>query len=324
MKDSNQNSIIGEGIEDKKKAIVAGVQYRQAGKIYTFETNDCELARGDLVIVEAEQGTSMGTIVIPPHEVDYKDLPSKLKKIVRRASEEEKKEQLAKNEKALGFFELFCRKIKEQKLSMKPLGAELVDGDRKIIFTFFAEERVDFRQLVKELASELHMRIEMHQIGARDEIKYVGGIGTCGLVTCCFLHLRQFQSISVQMAKTQGLTPNPAKLTGICGKLKCCLAYENPIYAEIRQRLPKVGMLVSTPKGDGKIIDLDVLSEMCTVRVEDGLEVRVSAKDIRPQKEKIKKVNVGSAISVSEEIPEEKKDSKEKKEKKKKVSTKQK
>jgi cell fate regulator YaaT (PSP1 superfamily) len=274
--------------EPQKKTLVVGIQYRPAGKIYTFETTERELARGDCVIVEAEYGTSMGMVIVPPREVSDSDLPSGLKKVVKRASEEEKREQLARNERALEIFKLFCRKIKEHNLPMKPLDAELADGGRKIIFTFFAEERIDFRSLVKELASELHMRIEMRQIGARDEVKCMGGTGTCGLVTCCFLHLRQFQSISIQMAKTQGLTPNPAKLTGICGKLKCCLAYENSAYAEIRQRLPRIGMFVSTPKGDGKIVDLDILNEQCVVRIGEGIEVRVPAKDIRPQTEKAK------------------------------------
>lgn len=274
--------------EPQKKTLVVGIQYRPAGKIYTFETTEKELSRGDCVIVEADYGTSMGTVIMPPCEVPDDELPSDLKKIVKRATEEEKKEQLARNEKAMEIFAVFCKKIKQHDLPMKPLDAELVDGDKKVILTFFAEERIDFRSLVKELASELHLRIEMRQVGARDEVKCMGGTGTCGLVTCCSLHLRQFQSISIQMAKTQGLTPNPAKLTGVCGKLKCCLAYENPSYAEIRQRLPRVGMMVSTPKGDGKIVDLDILNEQCVVRIGEGVEVRVSAKEIRPQAEKAK------------------------------------
>lgn len=294
--------------EPRKKTLVVGIQYRPAGKIYTFETTERELASGDCVIVEAEYGTSMGIVVLPPREMPEGELPSNLKKVVKRATEEEKKEQLARNEKAMEIFAVFCKKIKDHNLPMKPLDAELIDGDKKIVLTFFAEERIDFRLLVKELASELHMRIEMRQVGARDEVKCMGGTGTCGLVTCCFLHLRHFQSISIQMAKTQGLTPNPAKLTGLCGKLKCCLAYENPSYAEIRQRLPRVGMFVSTPKGDGKIVGLDILNEQCVVRIGEGVEVRVPAREIGPQSEKAKEADLEEkkAAPVREETKERK------------------
>lgn len=271
----------------QKKDLLVGIQYRPAGKIYNFKTDDASLKRGQWVIVEAEHGTSVGTVIVPPREVSPKELPKDVKKVLRSASQEELKEKTIKSEKAMEIFETFCKKAKEHNLPMKPLDAELAEGDKKVILTFFAEERIDFRALVKELAAILHMRIEMRQVGARDEVKCMGGLGVCGLITCCSLHLRNFQSISIQMAKTQGLTPNPAKLTGVCGKLKCCLAYENPIYAEIRKHLPKAGTMVMTPRGEGKVIDFDILQEQCVVRMEDGLEVKVSIKEIGPPGQKI-------------------------------------
>lgn len=262
---------------------IVGIQYRLAGKIYTFLTDDQTLVRGERVVVEAEQGTSIGAVVLAPQQVPEGELPKDIKKVMHRATPEELADLANQNEREVEMFELFAEKVAERNLPMKPLSAELREGEKKVILTFFAEERVDFRGLVKDLASSMHMRIEMHQIGARDEVKYRGGLGSCGFLTCCSQHLRQFQSISIQMAKNQGLTPNPAKLTGVCGKLKCCLAYENALYAEIRQRLPRIGMLVKISQGNGKIVGLDILSEQCTVRLDEGTEVRVHLRDITPQ-----------------------------------------
>ncbi len=267
---------------EPKQRFVVGVQYRHAGKIYSFLTNDGTLGRGEAVVVEAEQGTSVGTVILSPQSIDEAEIPKDIKRVLRKASPAEVAEQANLNEKEMEIYGHFLEKVKERNLPMKPLAAELRDGGKKVILTFFAEERVDFRSLVKDLATSLHMRVEMHQIGARDEVKCRGGIGSCGLLTCCSQHLRQFQSISIQMAKTQGLTPNPAKLTGICGKLKCCLAYESALYAEIRQRLPRVGTFVSVPQGNGKVVGLDILKEQCIVRLDEGQEVKVPLKDISP------------------------------------------
>jgi cell fate regulator YaaT (PSP1 superfamily) len=271
----------------EKQKFVVGIQYRKAGKIYTFLTDDQTLLRGDFVVVESEQGASVGTVALPPQPVSEADLPKDIKKVLHRASQEELTALATQNEREMEIFELFASRVKEQNLPMKPLAAELRDGEKKVILTFFAEERVDFRTLVKDLATALHMRIEMHQVGARDEVKLRGGIGSCGLYTCCSKYLRQFQSISIQMAKNQGLTPNPAKLTGLCNKLKCCLSYENALYAEIRQRLPRVGMLVKTPQGNGKVASLDILNEQCVVRLDEGGETKVHLRDITPQSAKV-------------------------------------
>lgn len=266
----------------QKQRYIVCIQYRTAGKLYSFVTDDASLVRGDCVVVEGEHGTSIGAVILPPQAVLESDVPKDIRKVLRRASPEELSQLANTNEREMEIFERFAERVKEQNLPMKPLSAELRDGDKKVVLSFFAEERVDFRNLVKDLAQTLHMRIEMHQVGARDEVKYRGAIGSCGLHTCCARHLRQFQSISIQMAKTQGLTPNPAKLTGICGKLKCCLAYENALYAELRQKMPRVGMMVSTPQGNGKITGLNILKEQCIVRLDEGQEVRVDLRDIAP------------------------------------------
>ncbi len=272
------------------KKLVAGVQYRKGGKIYTFATNDPSLKLGDLVMVQGDNQENLGQIIVSPREVSVKDLPKKLKNIVRPANEEDKKKDISRKEKSAELFESFVKKIKEHNLPMKPLEADLVEGGKKCVFTFFAEERVDFRALVKELASMLHMRIEMRQVGARDEVKCSGAMGSCGMVTCCSRHLRSFRSISIQMAKTQGLMPNPARFTGICGKLKCCLAYENEQYAEIRKDLPRLNSFVKTPQGDGKIIDFDILKKVCVVLLEEGAFARVDAVDVKLRKDRPKEI----------------------------------
>lgn len=269
---TEQNNDAKVATPDEK--LVVGIQYKLAGKIYTYETDDEGLGHGDYVIVETEGGSSIGNVIVRPRKVSVNELPKDLKKVIRRASPEEVEEEVDRNEKALEHFEFFKRKVEEHNLPMKPIDAAFLEKDKKILFTFFAEERVDFRALVKELASHLHMRIEMRQIGARDEVKCMGGIGTCGLTTCCSTHLRKFRSITIQMVKTQGLMPNPIKHTGVCGKLKCCLAYENEHYAEIRKTLPRIGSMVDTPHGEGKIVNLDILKRMCLVRLFDNEEER--------------------------------------------------
>lgn len=271
--DLQENS---RGIDGPKPAkLAAGVQFRTAGKIYTFVTTDPSLARGEVVAVEGEQGTSLGTVASQPKEVQQEALPKNVKRILHRATPNELEEECKRREKALDHSVTCEEKIREHGLPMKLLDVDITDGGKRIIFSFFAEQRVDFRSLVKDLANALHMRIEMRQIGARDESKYLGCLGPCGLMTCCSLHLRQFQSISISMAKHQGLTPNPAKLTGMCGKLKCCLAYEQAVYDECRHGLPKAGIAVETPRGAGKIIGHNVLKRECVVRLYgSGNEVR--------------------------------------------------
>lgn len=255
--------------------LAAGVQFRVAGKIYTFITDDETLARDETVVVESENGTAIAYIALPPHSPQENELPANAKKILRRVSKEELAKDRELREKAVECFRLCRDKIREYNLTMKLAAVEITEEGKKGIFTFYSEQRVDFRALVKDLAGALHMRIEMRQVGARDEAKIVGCLGPCGLTTCCSTHLRQFQSISISMAKHQGLAPNPAKLTGMCGKLKCCLAYECAAYDECRIGLPKVGASVETPNGAGRVAGHNVLKRDCVVRLYGGGETRV-------------------------------------------------
>jgi len=261
--------------------LIAGVQYRVAGDIYTFMTDIEDLKRGDLVTVEGEHGSSVAQVIIPSHPVPEEEIPKNMKKVIRRATEEDEKEYIQGREEARQMFDLCAEKIREHSLPMKLIDSELVEGGKKVIFFFFAEQRIDFRALVKDLAGVLHRYIEMRQVGSRDAASFVGCMGPCGRMTCCSLYLREFQSISIAMAKNQGLSPNPAKLTGMCGKLKCCMAYENKAYSEMRKGLPKQGSWVETPKGKGKITNLDILKRSCAVRLEEGGEARFPCDECR-------------------------------------------
>ncbi|HPW46081.1 MAG TPA: regulatory iron-sulfur-containing complex subunit RicT [bacterium] len=275
-------NIEGQSPQQPKPAeLVVGVQFKTAGKIYSFLTTDPSLKTGDQVLVEADDGMSVGWIINPPREFEASHAPKNLKRVLHRATQKEIEEAALRREKAMEYFDICKKKIAEHSLQMKMIDAEIVEGGKKVIFFFFAEERVDFRSLVKDLASSLHMRIEMRQVGSRDESKLLGCIGPCGLVTCCSSHMRQFQSISISMAKNQGLTPNPAKLTGMCGKLKCCLAYEQEAYAELRQGLPKLGAAVESPKGAGKIVDLNILKRDCSIQLYGGGMDRCPCKDLK-------------------------------------------
>jgi cell fate regulator YaaT (PSP1 superfamily) len=265
-----------------KGALAVEVQFHPVDRVHRFSTDDATLARGEEVLAEVEGGTAIGRVVAPSHEAAEGELATDTKRVLRRATPEDIAAASELCEKAMECFDVCRDRIQWRGLPMKLVDAEIVDGGRKVIFTFFAEERVDFRALVKELAATLRLRIEMRQVGSRDESKLVGCLGPCGLTTCCSTHLRQFQSISISMAKHQGLAPNPAKLTGMCGKLKCCLSYEIAAYNECRQGLPKIGAAVETPKGSGKVAAHNVLKRECMVRLYGGGETRCPCEQCRP------------------------------------------
>lgn len=263
------------------RPLAAGVQFHPVSKVYTFLTDDATLRKDEAVIVETEGGSSLGHIASIPAEAEEKTLPQGVRRILRRATAEEIAIEAGSREKALEYFAICRDRIRSREMPMKLIDVQLEEEGRKAVFSFFAEQRVDFRNLVKDLAGLLHLRIEMRQVGSRDESKCIGCMGPCGLTTCCSTHLRQFQSISISMAKHQGLAPNPAKLTGMCNKLKCCLAYEQAAYDECRQGLPKTGAAVETPEGAGKVIGHNVLKRECIVRLYSGGEARLSAEKCR-------------------------------------------
>lgn len=246
---------------------IAGIHFSKASKLEFYLAEDVELSLHDMVVVKGEHGNFLGRVIVPPRDVPTTAVATNIKNILRKANKEDIDQHDRDLEKAREHMGLCAKKVQERALPMKLIDVAIEEN--KIVFFFFAEERIDFRALVKDLASALHMRIEMRQIGARDEAKAIGALGPCGLACCCEKFLTEFKPISIAMAKTQGLSPNPAKLTGMCGKLKCCLNYENEIYIDERKLLPPVGARVKTPEGTGVITNLDVLKHVCSVRLDD-------------------------------------------------------
>ena len=247
---------------------VAGVKFRDAGTVHEYDAGDASYRRGERVIVESERGPIVATIAVTARRMPALDV---LRRILRpaNASDERAREKNVSKEKEAY---LYCKqRIRDRNLPMKLTRVEFpLSGAGKVLFYFASEERIDFRDLVKDLAQRLHTRIEMRQIGARDEAKMVGGIGSCGRELCCSTFLPAFVPISIKMAKDQGLPLNPSKVSGQCGRLKCCLVYEQDTYKEMRKGLPKVGKKVTTPGGEGKVVELDVLRRKVRVWFEEG------------------------------------------------------
>jgi cell fate regulator YaaT (PSP1 superfamily) len=246
---------------------LAGVKFRDAGTVHPYDAGEASYLRGERVIVESERGPALATIAVGSRRQPSLD---PLRRILRKASPSDEKVQdknVAKEREAYVFGK---ERIRARNLPMKLTRVEFPAGQGRVLFYFASEERVDFRDLVKDLSQRLHVRIEMRQIGARDEAKMVGGIGACGRELCCSTWLPAFVPISIKMAKDQGLPLNPQKVSGQCGRLKCCLVYEQDMYKEMRKGLPKVGKRVTTPSGEGKVVELDVLRRRVRVWFDEG------------------------------------------------------
>ncbi|MGI6733688.1 MAG: PSP1 domain-containing protein [Anaerovoracaceae bacterium] len=246
---------------------VAGVRFKKAGKVYYFDPAGLEVTKGMNVIVETARGLEFGTLSEDIKEVDEKEIVAPLKKIIRIANEKDviqHQENLKRKEKDLA---LCQEKIDKHKLDMKLVDVEHTFDNSKIIFYFTADGRVDFRELVKDLASVFKMRIELRQIGVRDEAKLIGGIGTCGRALCCHSWLPEFDPVSIKMAKVQNLSLNPTKISGICGRLMCCLKFENDVYCELRKGMPDVGERVLTVDGMGVVVESNILENKIKVRL---------------------------------------------------------
>ena len=246
---------------------VAGVRFKTAGKIYYFDPDTFDVKNGDNVIVATARGMEYGTVTNDIQEVNESEIVAPLKKIIRIATPEDDKkhkENVKKKERAL---QLCQEKIDKHGLVMKLIDVEYTFDNSKIIFYFTADGRVDFRELVKDLASVFKMRIELRQIGVRDEAKMMGGIGGCGRSLCCNSWLADFEPVSIKMAKVQNLSLNPTKISGICGRLMCCLKYENDIYMEMRKGMPEVGERIKTPDGLAKVMDTNILEDIIRVRL---------------------------------------------------------
>ncbi|MFC7687605.1 stage 0 sporulation family protein [Ureibacillus sp. GCM10028918] len=248
---------------------VVGVRFKKAGKIYYFDPGEFLLEIGQYVIVETARGVEYGKIVVPMKQVGENDVVLPLKQVLRPADERDRIQVDENRQESQRAFELANTKISEHKLEMKLVDVEYTFDRNKIIFYFTAEGRVDFRELVKDLASIFRTRIELRQIGVRDEAKLLGGIGPCGRMLCCSTFLGDFDPVSIKMAKDQNLSLNPTKISGLCGRLMCCLKYENDDYENAKVGMPDIGDSTMTPDGPGKVVGINVLERLIQVFLEE-------------------------------------------------------
>jgi len=250
---------------------VIGVRFRNGGKVYYFDPSGIDLKREDQVIVETVRGVEIGTVILVNKEISDDEVPGPIKKIMRKATDEDKKKAVKNLEKEKEAFKICEEKIAKRELDMKLVGAEYTFDNNKLIFYFTADGRIDFRELVKDLAAVFHTRIELRQIGVRDETKLMGGIGICGRELCCKSYLADFVPVSIKMAKEQNLSLNPTKISGLCGRLMCCLKNEQETYEYLNSRLPGVNDFVTCPDGQkGQVQSVNVLRQMVRVIVEEG------------------------------------------------------
>lgn len=253
-------------------AEVIGVRFKNIGKVYYFDPAGEAVKKGEMVIVETARGLECGEVTMENREVEEESIVQPLRKVLRKASEEDLKKAEENRKKEKSAFVACEKKIAEHGLEMKLVDVEYTFDNSKILFYFTADGRVDFRELVKDLASLFRTRIELRQIGVRDEAKMLGGIGICGRPFCCGSFLGGFQPVSIKMAKEQGLSLNPIKISGTCGRLMCCLKYEQEAYQDLLRTTPKVNALVSTPEGKGVVIDQNLLTGRLTVRLDKDPE----------------------------------------------------
>lgn len=251
---------------------VVGIRFKKVGKIYYFEPQDLKINKGDYLIVETARGIELGECVIGIKEISEEEIISPLKKVLRIATEEDILKHKENKDKEVAALEICLKKIEEHNLNMKLIDVEYTFDNNKVIFYFTADGRVDFRELVKDLATIFKTRIELRQIGVRDEAKMIGGLGPCGRPMCCSSFLGDFASVSIKMAKEQSLSLNPTKISGICGRLMCCLNYEQNTYEDIRKRLPKVGSIVETVDGKGEVTLNNTVKESVKVKTKIGDE----------------------------------------------------
>ena len=251
---------------------VVGVRFKKAGKIYYFDPVDMNIQKDTYVVVETARGIEFGECVIGIKEISEDDIVAPLKSVLRIATEEDINKHFKNKEKEKDAFDICLKKIQEHNLTMKLIDVEYTFDNNKVIFYFTADGRVDFRELVKDLATIFKTRIELRQIGVRDEAKMLGGLGPCGRPMCCSTFLGDFASVSIKMAKEQNLSLNPTKISGICGRLMCCLNYEQSTYEDIRKRMPKVGSIVKTSEGTGEVFSNNIVKESIKVKLKKGEE----------------------------------------------------
>lgn len=277
---------------------IVGIKFKDAGKLYYFSPGGHKVDLGDNVIVETARGLEFGKVALAETEVKESEIVAPLKSIIRIANEKDKKkhkENLAKKEEAM---RLCQEKVDAHGLEMKLIDVEYTFDNSKVVFYFTADGRVDFRELVKDLASVFRMRIELRQIGVRDEAKMLGGVGNCGRGLCCNTWLSDFEPVSIKMAKVQNLSLNPSKISGICGRLMCCLKFENEVYTHLKKGMPTVGEKIKTPDGIAVVTDVNILENIIKTRLvlEEGskdknIEEKLSSEIYSYGKEEIKRIN---------------------------------
>ncbi len=259
---------------------IVGVRFKKLGKIYFFNPNNIKFEKNQNVIVETARGIELGEVAVANKMIEDSKIVAPLKDVIRVATDEDKKIFKENEEKAAEAYKVCEKKIIEHKLDMKLVDVEYTFDNSKLLFYFTADGRIDFRDLVKDLAAIYRTRIELRQIGVRDEVKMLGGYGMCGRELCCCNHLSDLNPVSIKMAKEQGLSLNPSKISGVCGRLMCCLKHEQEVYEEKLAKLPSVGSLVNTPEGKGIVEDVEVLREIIKVKIEkDGTFIKKNFKN---------------------------------------------
>jgi cell fate regulator YaaT (PSP1 superfamily) len=259
---------------------IVGIRFKPAGKIYDFDCGAFVLKQEDHVIVQTEQGFGFGTVIVPPALRDHQPSDRPLKKVFRLASEKDFR-QREKNLEAEKNAHSFCNeRIEELKLKMNLFSVESSFDASKLTFYFTSEGRVDFRQLVKKLVKKFNLKVEMRQVGIRNQAKMCGGMGRCGRNICCSAFIEKFEPVSIRMAKEQSLSLNPTKISGLCGRLMCCLAYEQETYKELKKGFPKIGKMVMTKNGQGRVLRHNVVNNRATIRHENGQEIEINLEDI--------------------------------------------
>ncbi|TYR78331.1 stage 0 sporulation family protein [Priestia megaterium] len=252
---------------------VVGVRFKKAGKIYYFDPGELTIPDGEFVIVETIRGVEFGRVVINKKQVSEQDIVLPLKKVIRVAETKDKLIVEENKQAASEAYDVCVQKIQSHDLDMKLVDVEYTFDRNKVIFYFTADGRIDFRELVKDLASIFRTRIELRQIGVRDEAKLLGGIGPCGRMLCCSTFLGDFEPVSIKMAKDQNLSLNPTKISGLCGRLMCCLKYENDEYETAKEQLPDIGSKIETPNGSGRVIGLNILERIIQVELSEHEQI---------------------------------------------------
>lgn len=288
---------------------VVGVRFKCAGKIYYFDPDDLDVNLDDHVIVETARGIEFGHVVVGKKQVTEEEIVPPLKKVLRVATSEDYETHRNNKCKAQEAFTICLDKIEEHGLEMKLIDVEYTFDNNKVIFYFTADGRVDFRELVKDLASIFRTRIELRQIGVRDESKMIGGLGPCGRPICCITFLGEFEPVSIKMAKEQDLSLNPTKISGLCGRLMCCLKYEQDSYEKVLDKMPNIGTVVVTPLGKGTVVDTHTLMERIKVKIklpddtDDIIQFNISEVDITDEidADYIKEDEVDSADDLGDE-----------------------